>query len=147
MEEIKKDLTDKCLYYFQNGYSCSESTLKAGMEYLRLTESCTPAIASAFGGGIKSRGHICGGISATLMLIGIMHGKQQPNDSTLRLDELANQFLAYCDQHLGTLMCSDICGIDFKTEPYPSEKASKIIKEKCHPALSLICQWQKENLA
>lgn len=146
MKTRKKDLIDQCLYYFHHGYSCSEATLKAGVEYQGLELDYVPAIASAFGGGIKSRGHICGGISATLMVIGIIHGKKEADGPTEKLDELSNQFLAFCDEHLGSIMCYDICNIDFKTEAYPSEKTSRIIEEKCDPALKLICEWQRENL-
>lgn len=67
---------ENCLFYFNNGYSCSESTLQAGMDRFGLESDCTPAVASVFGGGVKGLGHICGAVSGTLMLIGIMHGKR-----------------------------------------------------------------------
>ncbi|QRN84920.1 C_GCAxxG_C_C family protein [Clostridia bacterium] len=144
--EQKKDIIENCLYYFHNGYSCSEAILQAGMDEFGLTSDCTPAVASVFGGGIKSLGHICGAISGTLMLIGIMHGKHSLEDSCEEADRLALEFLDYCEKEFGTLMCRDITGINFREEEYPSEKCTNIIESNCVPLLKKICLWQKENL-
>ena len=143
---MKKDIVENCLYYFNNGYSCSESSLQAGMDHLGLESNCTPAVASVFGGGIKGLGNVCGAITGTLMLIGILHGKRSLDDTREEADRLALEFLDYCQEEFGTLMCRDITGLNFREEEYPSEKCSRIINANCVPLLEKICRWQEANL-
>ncbi len=142
----KRNHKENCMYYFHNGYSCSEATLQAGVDLFGLQSDCTPAVASAFGGGIKSLGHVCGAVSGTLMLIGIMYGKHSLEDSSEKSDKLSLEFLNFCEKEFGTLMCRDITGLNFREEVYPSEKCTKIIEANCVPLIKQICDWQEANL-
>ncbi len=142
----KKDIVENCMYYFHNGYSCSESTLMAGLDYQGVESDCAPGVASVFGGGLKGLGHVCGAVSGTLMLIGILYGKKGLNDTCDKANQLATEFLDFCETELGTIMCRDITQLDFRVEPYPSEKCDKIIEANCVPYLTKICLWQKEHL-
>lgn len=142
----RMDMEEQCIDYFNNGYSCSESVLQTGIERFGIESDCTPAVASVFGGGVKGLGHVCGAITSTLMLIGIMHGKRSLNDTREVADRLAITFLDFCQEEFGTLMCRDVTGLNFREEVYPSEKCTKIIEANCFPVLKKICNWQDANL-
>jgi len=141
------DITERASYYFHNGYSCSETALQAGLDHLGVECDCTPAVASVFGGGVKGLGHICGAISGTLMLIGILHGKRSLDGDRSEADRLAIEFLDFCQEEFGTLMCRDVTGLDFRKEEHPSEKCTRVIEANCVPLMEKICRWQEANLS
>ncbi len=142
----KRNHKENCIYYWNKGYSCSESILQAGVEHFGIDSDCTPAVAAVFGGGIKSLGHVCGAVSSTLMLIGIMYGRHSLDESKEKADRLALEFLDYCENEFGTIMCRDITGLNFREEEYPSEKCTKVIEANCFPVFMKICDWQDANL-
>lgn len=66
-------MKNKAVEYFNNGYSCSESIVKAASE-AGLCDSSLIAIATSFSGGMSS-GCLCGAVAAVQMLSGLHFGK------------------------------------------------------------------------
>jgi len=80
--------------YFMNGYSCSESIVKWGIDEGWI-ESSALSSASAFSGGMGS-GCLCGAIAGSQMIIGAIYGKENkfgnPPSATMKARELIQKF-------------------------------------------------------
>ena len=66
-------MKDKAVEYFNNGYSCSESIIKAASE-AGLCDKSLISIATSFSGGMSS-GCLCGAVAAVQMISGVHFGK------------------------------------------------------------------------
>ena len=66
-------MKNKAVEYFNNGYSCSESIVKAASE-AGLCDSSLISIATSFSGGMSS-GCLCGAVAAIQMISGLHFGK------------------------------------------------------------------------
>ncbi|MDR2610440.1 MAG: C-GCAxxG-C-C family protein [Clostridiales Family XIII bacterium] len=68
--------------YFRNGYSCSEAILKAFNEIYEL-ELPTGAhtIATGFGAGLGEAGCACGSLTAGVMALGLLSGREKVYES------------------------------------------------------------------
>ena len=64
---------ERATEYFKNGYSCSESVVKAAIDKGLVHESALP-LATAFSGGIGS-GCLCGAVAGMQIIIGAMYGR------------------------------------------------------------------------
>ena len=64
--------------YFKNGYSCSESIIKWGIDEGLVPEELLP-VATPFSGGMGS-GCLCGAIAGAQMIIGYLYGKNNKKD-------------------------------------------------------------------
>jgi len=81
----------KAVEYFMNGYSCSESIIKECIDKGLCGADFLPA-ATAFSGGIGS-GCLCGAISASLMIIGRLYGKENQFNNEVCARKLALEFM------------------------------------------------------
>lgn len=82
-------MKDKAVVYFKNGYSCSESIIKAASE-AGLCDSSLISIATSFSGGMSS-GCLCGAVAAVQMISGLHFGK----DNSYGNDVCARQKAAF----------------------------------------------------
>lgn len=82
-------MKDKAVEYFKNGYSCSESIIKAASE-AGLCDSSLISIATSFSGGMSS-GCLCGAVAAVQMISGLHFGK----DNSYGNDVCARQKAAF----------------------------------------------------
>lgn len=82
---------------FKNGYSCSESIVKAAFDK-GIIDSDLTSIATSFSGGMSS-GCLCGAIAGAQMVIGYLYGKKT-DDKGLKARELAKKFIEqFKEQH------------------------------------------------
>ena len=81
----------KAVQYFMNGYSCSESIIKEAVDSGLCDNSLLPA-ATSFSGGIGS-GCLCGAVSASLMIIGYVFGKENHFKNDVIARQLAKEFI------------------------------------------------------
>ena len=82
-------MKDKAVEYFKNGYSCSESIIKAASG-AGLCDSSLISIATSFSGGMSS-GCLCGAVAAVQMISGLHFGK----DNSYGNDVCARQKAAF----------------------------------------------------
>ena len=81
----------KAAEYFNNGYSCSESVVRAAIEKGIIPEELLPA-ATAFSGGMGS-GCLCGAIAASQIIIGWLYGRENQSGNEVKARALAKQFI------------------------------------------------------
>ena len=78
--------------YYKSGYSCSESIVKEAIDLGLCDESLLP-VATSFSGGIGS-GCLCGAISGSEMVIGLIFGKNNKFGNEPIAREKAKEFIA-----------------------------------------------------
>ena len=81
----------KAAEYFNNGYSCSESVVRAAIEKGIIPEELLP-VATAFSGGMGS-GCLCGAIAASQIIIGWLYGRENQSGNEVKARTLAKQFI------------------------------------------------------
>lgn len=108
-------LKEKAAENFKNGYSCSESIVKAGIDEGLLPEAFLSA-ATSFSGGMGDR-CLCGAIAGSQIVIGYLHGKGK----TEKARALAKEFIEeFKKSHKATCCRVLSAGFDFHS---PERKA------------------------
>lgn len=80
-------MKNKAVEYFKNGFSCSESIIKAASEE-GLCDSSLISVATAFSGGMSS-GCLCGAVAAVQILSGLHYGKDNSFGNDVKARENA----------------------------------------------------------
>jgi len=80
--------------YFQNGYSCSESIVKAAVD-LGLAHEVLLQASTVFSGGMGS-GCLCGAVAGAQMVIGSIYGKEARPYAKKMIDEFRKANGATC---------------------------------------------------
>ena len=81
----------KAAEYFNSGYSCSESVVRAAIEKGIIPEELLP-VATALSGGMGS-GCLCGAIAASQIIIGWLYGRENKSGNEVKARALAKQFI------------------------------------------------------
>jgi cysteine synthase A len=85
--------TDLARYYFRNGYSCSEATVRALNEFYELgLPEDAHRIATGFGAGLGEAGCACGCVTGCVMALSLLAGREKVHESN-RLVFLATKEL------------------------------------------------------
>lgn len=110
-----KMLKIKAVENFKNGYSCSESVVKAAIDEGILPEEFL-SVATSFSGGMGDR-CLCGAIAGSQIIIGYLHGKGK----TEKARGLAKEFIdEFKKSHKATCCRILSAGFDFHS---PERKA------------------------
>ncbi len=102
---------------FANGSNCAQSILYTfGREFFRDDVSAI-RLASAFGGGIASRGEMCGAVSGSLMVIGLHLGYSPSGDPLKKtyFQQISGEFLQAFEHRFGSLQCRKLLKHDLST--------------------------------
>ena len=103
-------MKEKALENFKNGYSCSESIVKAAIDEGLCDENLF-ACATPFSGGMGS-GCLCGAISGAQMVIGYLYGKNNKFNNPLQAREKAKLLVEkFKEKHNAT--CCRVLSKDF----------------------------------
>ena len=84
-------MKEKAVYYFKNGYSCSESIIRAAID----EGLCDPVLlscATSFSGGMSS-GCVCGTVAACQMILGFNYGRDNIRDNEVCAREKAKELV------------------------------------------------------
>ncbi len=94
MEKIS--LKEKAIEFYNSGYSCSESIIKAIKEQDLINENINieilNKIASAFSGGIGYSGCLCGAVAASEISLGLLFGRKNKTDNT-EIKDISKNFI------------------------------------------------------
>jgi C_GCAxxG_C_C family probable redox protein len=91
------DLSKKAVELFNQGYSCSESVVRAAYELNiinnKIDIEILTAMSSAFSGGMGGSGCLCGAVAGSQIVIGSVFGRNQLNQSSNNIKALSSQFV------------------------------------------------------
>jgi len=113
--ESKQDIA---VSKFLKGYDCAQAVLYSFCDDLGLEKNSALKIACGFGGGMGSKGEVCGAVTGGIMVIGAKYGRGEEDDRTAtnltfaKTRELMDQFT---DKH-GSYICRKLLnGCDLMT--------------------------------
>lgn len=81
---MTKDVVERTLSAFDEGFSCSQSVFSAFAPELGLDREMALRVATAFGGGMGHRGDTCGAVTGAFLAIGLKHGRVKAEDREIR---------------------------------------------------------------
>ncbi len=122
MLQVDIDIAERACEYFNNGYSCSESVIKAFSDAGIVSEELV-GVATPFSGGMSS-GCLCGAVAGSQMVIGALHGKDK--DNTARA--LAKEFITRFKEDKKATCCKFLSvGYEFSS-PERKAKCTELVK-------------------
>lgn len=98
----------KAVEYFKNGYSCSESIVKACVDE-GLCDSMLLSCATSFSGGMTS-GCLCGAVAASQMILGFNFGRENTKDNDVTARNKAKDFIEEFKTRHNVTCCRFLCG-------------------------------------
>lgn len=126
---------------FESGYNCAQSLLLAFAPDAGLDEKTAAALASSFGGGMGRLREVCGALTASFMVLGLIYGGCSPGDTGAkaehyrRVQELAAAFR----EANGTLLCRELLDRPPGPDHYvPQERTPEYYAER--PCASIIAR-------
>ncbi len=99
MEKTKpvNEFSKIAVEYFNQGYSCSESIIKAACKSGILNTAIDPDVlnmaASSFSGAMGTHECLCGAISGSQLVLGFLFGRKNPHDDPYKIKKIAKEFI------------------------------------------------------
>ena len=90
-----------------------------------------PGIATGFCGGVGRTCGMCGALSGGIMAIGILYGRNSPDESVNRSYQLIQKFKNRFETKFGTSNCKELTGCDLGTEEGQEHFISNNLIETC----------------
>ena len=81
------DHAEKAQELFLQGYNCSQSVFLAFEDLTGLDQSTGARLSSSFGGGMGRLREVCGAVSGAFMVLGLLHGYDDPEDADAETDD------------------------------------------------------------
>lgn len=72
--------TEKAVNYFSQKLHCSQSVLASFADECGITEEQAIKLGSCFGTGMR-KGEVCGAVTGSLMVLGLMYGQNKVGDA------------------------------------------------------------------
>ena len=125
--------------YYEMGYNCAESILRAGNEYYQLGLNDHDMImVAAFGGGMQV-GDVCGCITGACCILSSKYVEAKAHD-TKDLRKLTQRLVIAMQKSLGSRLCSEI-----KVNFYSKEKGClKTVLASADVIQQVFSEWDNE---
>ena len=118
-------MKEKAVYYFKNGYSCSESIVKAAAEAGLCDIDLLPC-ATIFSAGMSS-GCLCGAVAAAQMILGYNFGRENSFNNPVCAREKARELVEEFKKRNKVTCCKVLtANIDVATR---KEHCSKMVSD------------------
>jgi C_GCAxxG_C_C family probable redox protein len=116
---------------------------------------CIPRIATGLGGGVGRQGELCGALTAGVLIVGLVHGRDRAEDTAAKIDayDKAAQLLRRFAEIHGATSCRDLIGVDLSTDEGVEEYyARNLLEDRCsgiaanavRVVLELLDEWESE---
>ena len=116
---------------FAAGYCCSESVLMAVAENKGVKSDLIPKIATGFCGGIVHTRNICGAVSGAIMALGMLLGRDKPEDPREELNSAIHKLLAEFASKYGSTNCYELIDCDLGTQEGMEKYLENNLWDKC----------------
>jgi C_GCAxxG_C_C family probable redox protein len=114
-----------------DGLFCAESVLTAVSDEAGVTSSLIPRIATGFCGGFARTRGICGAVTGGIMVLGILYGRDNVQQSYDTVYEKVQQFLQAFEEEYMSINCLELTGCDLSKEEGRQAFAEKNMMEQC----------------
>ena len=108
---------EKALALFEQKFHCSQAVLAAFAEECGLTEKQALKLGSCFGGGMR-KGEVCGACTGALMVLGLLYGQDDKEDTASRetADAVNDMMMDGFAAVSGSYLCKELLKCDISTE-------------------------------
>lgn len=118
---------------FEQGYNCAQSVVGAWLDQTEMDSDQAMRLASSFGGGMGRLREVCGALTGSFMVAGLMRGYAVPGDDEEKgkhytlIQEIAKEF----EQKYKTILCRDLLELELKHDsPDPSARTAEYYAER-----------------
>ncbi len=118
---MNKQMVEKALSTFAQGYNCAQSVIGTYAEALGLDADIAKKVSSCFGGGMRM-GSTCGALTGALMVLGLAKGFAEYSPEQKASIELhCTSFISRWKEVIGETDCKEILGLDV-SDPLQRQK-------------------------
>ena len=95
---------------FREGYNCSQAVLLAFNDVTGLDDDTAAKIAQSFGGGLGRMREVCGAVSGSAMVLGLLKGGNEPNNHEAKKEHyaLVQEFARRFKEQNGSIICREL---------------------------------------
>ncbi len=105
--------------YFREGYNCAEAVLRSLCDSLGIVISDdAKKMASGFGGGLGHSGCVCGALAASVMVLGILQGRTDKEQSRTQVYSVAEDFYLNFVERFGSSCCRVLNPYQFESKEH-----------------------------
>ncbi|MCD4682012.1 MAG: C-GCAxxG-C-C family protein [Bacteroidales bacterium] len=122
---------EKSKAYFNSGFGCAESVLKAVAEYKGIESILIPRIATGFCGGVANTDGMCGAILGGVMALNIIYGRDKPEEDKSINYQKVQQFIKDFESKFGSTSCPGLTDCDLSSEEGRQQFSDKNLHQKC----------------
>lgn len=127
------DHIEKAQELFLEGYNCSQSIVCAFEDLTGLDHQTSARLASSFGGGMGRLREVCGAVSGSLFVLGILRGYDDPKDAEAKTAHyhLVQEFARRFREKHGTILCRELLsGVKVKPGKDPETRTAAYYAER-----------------
>ena len=128
---------DEVVFKYKQGLNCAQSVFSTYAPLLGIDENLSLKITSTFGAGIARTGEVCGAITGTLMVLGLIHGRDSRNQENMMLKEVkeyhyeyANSFIIDFKAEFSYINCNQLLECDMTSEKGRLKAKEQNLSEK-----------------
>ncbi|MBO4394972.1 MAG: C_GCAxxG_C_C family protein [Eubacterium sp.] len=130
--------SEKARQLFLEGYNCSQAVLCAFDDVTGLDRETSAKLASSFGGGMGRMREVCGCVSGALMVLGLVHGYDDPENHEAKKEHyaLVQRFAARFREQNGSIICRELlAGVTTTPGGEPEARTDAYYKKRPCPDL------------
>lgn len=145
-----KQVGDRAVALFEEGFNCCESTLAALAEGLGKRCDCIPSVATGMGGGVGHTGYVCGSITGAAMAVGLAVGKMGLADHTAEKDwanAIVTELVDAFGKQFQTVACRELIDVDLGAADWRERYMAEGCKETCSRFVRFTAEWAASRLA
>jgi len=122
---------ESALEMFDTGWLCAEIVLESVTRAHGAASPLIPRIATPFCAGCGRSGGPCGALSGALLALGVLRGRDTPDQATWQaLQVQAQDLVTRFQQRFGHTTCPGLLGIDFNDPQGQRKFAAENMKQK-----------------
>ena len=139
-----KERADRARQNFMDGYNCSQAVVMAFSDLVEaagLDAGAVCRLASPFGGGMGRLREVCGCVSGSLMVLGLVRGYEDPKDfaAKKRLYAEVQELAAYNRDENGSIVCRELLGLPKgPDDPTPERRSNAYYRKRPCPELCAV---------
>jgi C_GCAxxG_C_C family probable redox protein len=133
-----KDRGDSAVALMAAGGNCAQAVLGAFSEETGLERVAALKIASGFGAGLARSQEVCGAVTGAVMVIGMRHGQERPEDKEAKEKAyaLTRELLARFRAEFGSCLCRELLQVDLLTAEGQQQYQERDLGARvCHPCV------------
>ncbi len=97
------------------GFNCAESVYLSISNAVGLGEDARTRMSTALGEGVAGTGSTCGALLAALMVVGLVEGRDSPEDEDSRAQATSREIVKRFEQQMGSTLCRDLSQLELST--------------------------------